>query len=229
MKKEFKQKRDGLQQFIYKIINPVVKGMIRMGMTPNTVSSIGFIGSVAATVMFVCAAHCTAHSFGLIGWGGAVIILFSLFDMLDGQVARLGGMVSTFGAMYDSVLDRYSELLTLGGISYFLIMTSHPVGALVTFIALVGSVMVSYVRARAEGLGIECKIGLMQRPERVVLTSIAAIACGIVGASVSSWKFDAAWILTIAMAIIAIFANVTAIARVCHCHKELAKKKQQKP
>ena len=82
-------------------------------------------------------------NYGLLTWGGVVIILFSLFDMLDGQVARLGNMTSTFGAMYDSVLDRYCELFTLGGLSYYLIQTGYIIGALITFVALVGSIMVS--------------------------------------------------------------------------------------
>ena len=111
------------------------------------------------------------NHYSLIGWAGGVILLSSLFDMMDGQVARIGGMSSTFGAMYDSVLDRYSELVTLGGICFCLIGHDYLLGAIITFAALVGSLMVSYVRARAEGLGLECKIGFMQRPERVVLTS----------------------------------------------------------
>jgi phosphatidylglycerophosphate synthase len=83
--------------------------------------------------------------------------LAGLFDMLDGQVARLGQMSSKFGAMYDSVLDRYSELVTLGGIIFYFMYHNYFIAGLITLIALVGSIMVSYVRARAEGLGIECK------------------------------------------------------------------------
>ena len=83
-------------------------------------------------------------------------------------------MSSTFRALYDSVLDRYSELLRLFGISYYLILQGYFVGSIITFLALIGSLMVSYVRARAEGLGLECKVGIMQRPERVVLTSLGA-------------------------------------------------------
>ncbi len=237
IKKEAKRQRDGLQQFIYKVINPFVRGMIKVGVTPNMVTTVGFLGSVAAAVMFVMAAHpgggnvlnwmadqqiAKPINYALIGWGGAVMIIFSLFDMLDGQVARLGNMSSTFGAMYDSVLDRYSELMTLGGISYMMISTGYWEGGLITFVALVGSIMVSYVRARAEGLDIECKIGFMQRPERVVLTSVAALVCGIVG-SCETGDFDAMHILIFAMAVIAVFANLTAIARIRHCYKELRK------
>ena len=91
--------------------------------------------------------------------------------MMDGRVARVGKMSSTFGALYDSVLDRYSELVTLFGIFYYLMLQGYLWGSIITFIALIGSLMVSYVRARAEGLGLECKVGFMQRPERVVLTA----------------------------------------------------------
>ncbi len=141
--------------------------------------------------------------------------------MLDGQVARLGGMTSRFGALYDSVLDRYCELFTLGGIAYYMFCTGYQVGALITFLAMVGSVMVSYVRARAEGLGIECKVGFMQRPERVVVTSVAALAAGMTGMWADPVKFDAMIILEVAMGIIAVFANITAFARISHCAKVL--------
>ena len=83
----------------------------------------------------------------LVGWTGGLILFAGLFDMMDGRVARLGNMSSTFGALYDSVLDRYSELFTLFGISYYLILQGYFVGSIITFLALIGSLMVSYVRA----------------------------------------------------------------------------------
>jgi CDP-diacylglycerol--glycerol-3-phosphate 3-phosphatidyltransferase len=190
------------------------------------VTTIGFLGNVVAACILVYAGYTATpfdRHFDLVTLGGAIIILFSLFDMLDGQVARLGGMTSRFGAMYDSVLDRYCELFTLGGISYYLIQTGYIIGALITFVALVGSIMVSYVRARAEGLDIECKVGFMQRPERVVVTSVACLAAGIVGMNVQADCFDATQILIWAMAVIAVFANLTAFARVAHCKRELSK------
>ena len=119
----FKKMRDALQQGIYCVINPFVRLLIRMGITPNIVTTIGLLGNIAAAALLVYAGYtgsATDMNYELVTWAGAIIILFSLFDMLDGQVARLGGMASTFGAMYDSVLDRYCELFTLGGISYYL-------------------------------------------------------------------------------------------------------------
>ena len=232
----FKKKRDGLQQGIYAVINPFVRLLIKMGVTPNMVTTIGFLGNLLAASMFVYAGiihrrelslpEVDQYQYGWIAWGGGILILFSVFDMLDGQVARLGNMKSTFGAMYDSVLDRYSELVTLGGITFYMLEFETGVGeigSLVTFVALIGSIMVSYVRARAEGLGIECKVGFMQRPERVVITSVSALATGIVGKLVPDEKFNAIYILIGGMAVIAVFANITAFARIRHCRRELAK------
>lgn len=227
-KSTFKKRRDSLQKGIYFIINPFVKLLIRMGVTPNIVTTIGLLGNIAAAVLIAWAGYAYTTNpvdgeirFDLITWAGGVTILFSLFDMLDGQVARIGHMESRFGALYDSVLDRYCELFTVGAISYFLICTGFPAGALVAFLALVGSVMVSYVRARAEGLGIECKIGFMQRPERVVVTAVGCLVAGIVGLNSPNEPKVAITILIIAMAIIAIFANLTAFARVGVCRNAL--------
>ena len=220
IKQQSKATRDALQQGIYAVINPFVRLLIKMGVTPNMVTTIGFLGNLAAAVVMVAVGYQASHTgvihYGLITLAGALIIGFSLFDMLDGQVARIGGMTSTFGAMYDSVLDRYCELFTLGGIAYYLIQTDDFIAALITFVALVGSIMVSYVRARAEGLGIECKIGFMQRPERVVVTAVAALVTGIWGQSAAMPGTRPNIVFLIAMSIIAVFANMTAFARIAH-------------
>lgn len=222
-KSTFKRFRDALQQGIYCIINPFVRLLIKIGVTPNVVTTIGLLGNIAAAAVFVAAAMKatpgTDYQYKLVTVAGALIIAFSLFDMLDGQVARLGNMSSRFGALYDSVLDRYCELFTLGAISYYLISVGQGVGALITFLAMIGSVMVSYVRARAEGLDIECKVGFMQHPERVVVTSVGALATGITG--MFNPDAGAMIILIVAMAIIAVFANITAFVRLIHCKKEL--------
>ena len=210
--------RDFLQKIIYVIITPVIKGMIRIGFTPNLVTTIGFVLNISATIMLLYAAGEMTGSTSIVGWSGAVILFAGLFDMMDGRLARIGNMSSMFGALWDSTLDRYSELFTLFGIAMYLILNSWVTGGVLTFLAMVGSVMVSYVRARAEGLGIECKVGLMQRPERVVLTSLGAILCGI---------FDNLWFLVVPIVIIAILANITAFWRICHCYKVLNKSEKK--
>lgn len=206
--------RDYLQKLIYTLINPIIKGMIKMGITPNMVTTIGFVGNVIAAFLFIHASQLTPISMGYswIGWGGAILLFSGLFDMMDGRLARLGNMSTTFGAFWDSTLDRYSELFSLFGITLYLMTASGIWAGVITFLALVGSIMVSYVRARAEGLGIECKVGLMQRPERVVVTALAAIITGIT---------SNLWWLIGGMTLIAVLANITAFWRVAHCYKQL--------
>lgn len=209
--------RDFLQKVIYVIINPLIKGMIKIGITPNIITTTGFLLNVVAAAMFVWAANEGLYTdYALVGWAGGVILFAGLFDMMDGRLARMGHMESRFGALWDSTLDRYSELFTLFGIAFMLMVSGWLASGVVTFLAMLGSVMVSYVRARAEGLDIECKVGLMQRPERVVVTALGAILCGILGNL---------WALVIPMIIIALLANITAFWRVAHCYKELSKKK----
>ena len=206
--------RDYLQKLIYTLINPIIKGMIKMGITPNMVTTIGFVGNVVAAFLFIHASQLSPISMGFswIGWGGAILLFSGLFDMMDGRLARLGNMSTTFGAFWDSTLDRYSELFSLFGITLYLMTASGIWAGVITFLALVGSIMVSYVRARAEGLGIECKVGLMQRPERVVVTALAAIITGLT---------SNLWWLIGGMALIAVLANITAFWRVAHCYKQL--------
>lgn len=224
IKKSAKRVRDSLQLGIYAVINPFVRFLIRIGVTPNMVTTIGMLGNIAAAVLMVIAGYQAGQTgkipYDMVTIAGFLIIGFSLFDMLDGQVARLGNMASTFGAMYDSVLDRYCELFTLGGISYYFMMAGNIWGALVTYLAVIGSLMVSYVRARAEGLGIECKIGFMQRPERVVVTAVCTLAAGVLGSSGVEW---ANWVLFGGMAVIAVFANLTASARIAYSRRSLIK------
>ena len=212
-----------IQKIIYVIINPLIKAMIRIGITPNQTTALGFLGNIGATCLFIAAALDMQSgkqeaAFSLICWGGVVILLAGLFDMMDGRLARLGGMSTAFGALWDSTLDRYSELVTLFGICLVFIQSGWFWLGVTTFVAMVGSIMVSYVRARAEGLGIECKVGLMQRPERVVVTALAAIVSGATGNL---------WWLAGGMILIALLANLTAFWRLAHCYKELNKQDGQ--
>ena len=222
----FKVIRDWLQQTIYKIINPIVHGMIKIGITPNFITTTGLILNIVATCIFLYAGlEGRKEDYHYIGWGGSVILFAGLFDMMDGQVARIGKMSSTFGALYDSVLDRYSELVVLFGICFYFFYQGYVISSIITYVALIGSLMVSYVRARAEGLGLECKVGFMQRPERVVLTALGAICFGIFASSVKeSGAFNPILLFTIPLSIVAIFSNITAFARLNHCKKILKNK-----
>ena len=220
--------RDFLQKVIYVLINPIIKAMIKVGITPNIVTFVGFIGNIVAAVFFIDAAWDLgfvdasadtvsdgqyAENMKKIGWGGFIILAAGLFDMMDGRLARMSGKSSLFGALWDSTLDRYSELVSLFGICLAFIRMQAGEWfwmGVVTFAAMIGSVMVSYVRARAEGLDIECKVGFMQRPERVVVTAVTAMLTGITGNI---------WWLAGGMILIAVLANITAFWRVAHCYK----------
>lgn len=222
--------RDRLQNLLHRILHPLVKFFISIGLTPNGITTIGLILNIGVAVIFILGAEEGARGdMSYIGWGGAMILFGGMFDMLDGQVARIGNMASRFGALYDSVLDRYSEMLMFLGICYYLVAHHYFFSSMVGFIALMGSIMVSYTRARAEGLGIPCKEGLMQRPERVVTIGLSALLCGIVAHYVGrdyEWSFpgidkpfETIAIFTVPLALVAVLANYTAVQRLKACHR----------
>jgi CDP-diacylglycerol---glycerol-3-phosphate 3-phosphatidyltransferase len=176
-------------------LNAIVRVLVRTGVTPNILTFVGFIVNLVAAYLF---------AYGYFRWAGGVIILAGLFDMLDGRVARVSNRVTPFGGFLDSVLDRYSDLSLLigllvfyGRINRFWYMTLVAVG-------MIGSVMVSYTRARAENLIRSCKVGFLERPERVVLFIIGAL-------------FDR---MAPVLWIIAVLSNLTVIHRVLHTWHE---------
>ncbi len=229
--------RDAGQLFIYRIIHPFVKFLIRLGVTPNTVTTIGFVLNIGVAVIFIIGAEEAARGdLSYVGLAGALILFAGVFDMIDGQVARIGNMASQYGAFYDSVMDRYSELIMFLGICYYLVAHHYFLSSLFAFIALIGSMMVSYIRARAEGLGIDCKDGLMQRPERIITIGVSALICGIVAhfiggdyklfiTGIPFHVFETMSIFTIPVAIVAVLSNYTAYTRLQHCKRELTKMK----
>jgi phosphatidylglycerophosphate synthase len=227
--------RDKAQQGIYKIINPFVRFLIKLGLTPNAVTTIGLLLNIGVAVIFIIGAE-RGHrgDLGYVGWAGGLILFAGLFDMLDGQVARLGKMSSTFGALFDSVLDRYSELILFLGICYYLISHHYFLSSLIAFIAMIGSIMVSYTRARSEGLGIQNKGGLMQRPERVILIALSAIATGVASIFVEGdgkvfipgikfHVFELMTIFTLPITVLAILTNITAVKRLLSAKRALDK------
>jgi CDP-diacylglycerol--glycerol-3-phosphate 3-phosphatidyltransferase len=231
--------RNTLQGIIYKITDPAVKVLIKLGLTPNVVTTIGFVLNLGVAVIFILGAEeGNRGDLTYIGWAGALILFAGLFDMLDGQVARLGNMKSTFGALYDSVLDRYSELVMFLGICYYLVAHHYFLSSIFAFVALIGSMMVSYVRARAEGLGVEIKGGLMQRPERVVTIGLFAMLCGVTSLYIGGdYKlyvpgikfhvFETISIFTFPIVALAFLTNVTAFKRLIDAKKALEQKNQK--
>lgn len=133
--------------------------------SPNTISIAGFLVTIGASYVLMSD----------LMTGGILILAGGFFDMLDGVVARINNKRTKFGAFLDSVLDRYSDSLILLAIAWNLEAHDNHTGALLCLIALVGALLVSYVRARAEGLGETCQYGLMERPERLILISFGAL------------------------------------------------------
>lgn len=182
---------DSLNQVAYLFVN------LKIG--PNALSFMALISGMGAGVLFFL-----KHPF----WAGIMIVISGLFDILDGKVAVNANQKSLFGAIFDSVLDRYSEFfIYLGLAAYF----RNHWALWLTFCAILGSSMVSYTRARAEGLGIECKIGIMQRAERMLLLFLGAMIGSLFNI------FDPAMITV--LAIIAVFSNITAIQRTFYVKK----------
>ena len=177
----------------YAILRPVIRFFTRLGIHPNTFTTVSFIlGSVAA--YFVGSGFLRAASF--------FILVSGVMDTLDGSLARNSGKVTKFGALYDSTLDRYSEVIYLFGMAYYFISEGYYLTSVAIAVALGGSLMVSYVRARAEALGFECKVGFMQRPLRIVLLGFGGL-----------FHIHA---LVVAIWIVAVFSNMTAIQRIIH-------------
>ena len=142
---------------------PVARLLSRLGLTSNSVTLLGLaVAGVSAYLL----------SIGYMWAGGVALLLSGVFDLFDGALARATGRASSFGALLDSAVDRVSETVVLLGLLIFYLQESSTEGVVLVYLALAGSIMVSYLRARAEGLGIECKVGIMTRPERVATLGI---------------------------------------------------------
>ena len=153
-----------------RIIDAMVRGLASAGVSPNLLTAIGVTINAACGVLF---------GFGEFFWAGIVLIVANLFDMLDGNVARLTGNVTRFGAFLDSSLDRLSDMVCFLGIIVFYASNTPQHSLLNVFLAgigMVGSVMVSYTTARSESMGVKSNVGFLQRPERIVLFIIGALS-----------------------------------------------------
>lgn len=174
------------------VIDPVVEILARLGVSPNGLTLFGCLLNVAAGMLI---------GLGHVQWGGVLMTFVAMpMDALDGSLARKLGKESKFGAFFDSVLDRYAEGALLLGLAWHFVAAGDTTSVVVTVAALVGSLMVSYTRARAEGIGVECKIGLFSRFGRFALLAIGLL---------TNQPVIMVWLL-------AILSNVTAAQRVAH-------------
>lgn len=223
------------QQLVYHVFNPLIKALIKIGVTPNMVTFMGLVINGLATGILIYGAELgERNDHTQVAWAGLTILVAGLMDMIDGRLARVGNMANKYGALFDSVLDRYSEMVMFLGICYYLISYDYFLSSLFAFIAMIGSIMVSYTRARAEGLGVSCSVGIMQRPERILIIGVTAILCGAFsGIYGGTFKIDVDFlpfplfetitIFTFPIFLLAIFTNITAINRLLFSKKELEK------
>lgn len=189
-----------IQQRARHLVTLLIQPLARLGVTPNMLTGIGLLLSIVTALVIAQ---------GDLVVGGLLVLFAGIFDMFDGAMARVRNAATTFGAFLDSTLDRYSESIILSGLLIYALQrpglqdvlwpTQHEQTWMIIFIfaTVVGSLMVSYTKARAEGLGIECKTGLLARPERVIILAIGLLS------------YTGIW----ALALLAVFSHVTAIER----------------
>lgn len=200
-----------LRQWWIEEIAPVVGWLAGKGVRPDHISIAGAVVSATAAVLL---------AFGHFVWGGYAMMVGGGCDMLDGRVARAARIQSRRGAYLDSALDRYSDMFVLIGLA---VAYRASWVALVALLGLVGTVMVSYARARAEGLGVSCRGGLMQRPERLVVLAFAAILDPVVSYVVNHtvYDFQGGVLLPLALVLVTVLSHGTAFARIRTVYREL--------
>lgn len=181
------------------LANPLARQLARTGIDPNALTLLGLALSFVSAVVIATGAYLV---------GGVLFLLASALDGVDGAVARASGRTSSFGAFLDSLADRYAEAAVLVGLLISLDRAQNFALVIAAVTGLVGSLLVSYARARAEGLGVDCEIGLFQRPERVLLLTAGLLL--------------SAWLLAPVLWLLAIVTNVTVIQRVFHVRQALA-------
>jgi CDP-diacylglycerol--glycerol-3-phosphate 3-phosphatidyltransferase len=177
------------------VLDPVGAFFNRLGIYPNTMTLLGLAGNIIGAILI---------ALGYMTLGGIVVLIMGLIDTLDGTMARLRGMSSEFGAFVDSVTDRYSELVIFAGLLYYFLQKGDWLSPLAIYIAASGSVLVSYVRARAASLGMDTKVGFLSRFERYLVLAPSLI-------------FN---IPMVGIWIIAVFANFTALQRIVDVRRQ---------
>jgi CDP-diacylglycerol--glycerol-3-phosphate 3-phosphatidyltransferase len=188
-----------IQTGYLRVIEPVADWLVRRRVHPNTITTFGTLCTVVAGGIFASGHIRTA------GW---FLGLTALFDVLDGTVARRTGTSSTFGAFYDSTLDRVADGALLGGLVVFYAINErygNNYMLVITLLGLIGTFLTSYTRARAEGLGVDAKVGMLQRPERITLLSAPQAFFGL--------ALDG-WVLAFIVTLLSVTAWVTAVQRI---------------
>ena len=202
-KQKVTTKLNGFRRTIASYLTPaIVRFLSKTGITPNTLTVFGFLVTLGAAALILTGNQFTA---------GFVVIAAGFFDMLDGSLARNTNRVTRFGGILDSTLDRLSEAALMVSILVIFGVDGSIAGIWITSIALVSSMMVSYIRSRAESAGIDCEVGIFTRPERIVILAIGLLLSG----------FDNALLIT--LGIISFFSIITIIQRLLHAWKLTSK------
>ena len=182
------------KEALRQLLHPLVRLLSAMRVRPDSLTAAGWALSTGAAVLF---------ALGHVRAAGAVMLFAGLFDALDGAVARESGRISSFGAFLDSTLDRLSESAIFVGVIFFYAASARPFEALLTGVAMAFSLGTSYARARAEGLGVSCEVGLLERAGRVAILSV----------------FSLAGFLTPGIALVAAGALITTAQRILHVRR----------
>lgn len=227
--------KTALQQLAYKVLHPFIKLLMKMGITPNMVTLLGFLINVYCTAVLIYGAEVgDRNDHRYLGYAGLLIFLAGAMDMVDGRLARLSNQAHPFGALYDSVIDRYSELVMFFGLCYYTVTQNYLLTSIFCFVAMIGSIMVSYTRARAEGLGVNASVGLMQRPERIILVALSCLLTWILSSCVlgGNYTYKVDWmslplfetisVFSWAIFFLAISANITAIRRLYYAKTQMS-------
>ncbi len=204
---------NAIQRGYLRVIEPVADWFVRRNVHPNIITSFGTLCMVGSGVIF---------AMGHIRTAGWFLGLTALFDVLDGTVARRTGRTSKFGAFFDSTLDRVSDGALLGGLMVFYATSElhHSLPMLIiTLLGLVGTFLTSYTRARAEGLGLDAHVGLLQRPERITLLSAPQAFFGLALNG---------WVLAFIVSLLSVTAWITAVQRMLYVYRTTAQGEQAK-
>lgn len=191
-----------LQAIFRRLVERLMQPLVRSGITPNIITIVGLLFS-ALTAVVLATGNFVA--------GGLLVLFSGAFDMLDGGLARARGGGSEFGAFFDSTLDRLSEGIIYLGLLYWFTAAQRPKSAVLIYLVILGSLLTSYSRARAEGLGLECKVGLLARPERVILLGLALF---VDGTGIGSLPQDR--VLVVVLAGMAVLTFFTLAQRLWH-------------
>jgi CDP-diacylglycerol---glycerol-3-phosphate 3-phosphatidyltransferase len=197
-----------LRQRIRELAIPVALVFGRLGLTPNALTVIGFVGTCVAAVAAWQQAWVVA---------GVLVILFGIFDLFDGALARATGRASKFGAFLDSTLDRTGENLVLAGITAGCVASGFGFGAGLAVLAMAFASVVTYTRARAEAVGLHGEVGIAPRPERLVLLALGLVLAGLLG-GVGSGGNTA---LALALGLITVLSAITVVQRILHTKRQL--------